>query len=144
MSKTEYYFDGLDEFEKQLSKLIEQEYPREFKAMVVQLAYELQASIKEKTPKSKNLKKTGSEGLGGHLQESWVVGDIIKRGNEYYIEVSNNVEYAEYVEYGHRTRGGKGFVKGAHMMELSLKELNERLPDFLRDWLSVFISTHDL
>ena len=62
----------------------------------------------------------------------------------YYIEVYNNVEYAEPVEYGHRTRGGRGFVPGKHMMELSLEELNQALPGFLREWLSDFISTHDL
>ena len=57
----------------------------------------------------------------GHLRNEWHVGSIEKRGNEYYIEVYNNVEYVEPVEYGHQTRGGKGFVKGAHMMELSLQ-----------------------
>lgn len=54
------------------------------------------------------------------------------------------MEYAEPVEYGHRTRGGRSFVPGKHMMELSLEELNQALPGFLREWLSDFISTHDL
>lgn len=40
--------------------------------------------------------------------------------------------------------GGRGFVPGKHMMELSLEELNQALPGFLREWLSDFISTHDL
>lgn len=133
MSKTYYEFDGLDEMEKQLTKMIEQEYPAEFRALVLQLAKELQGKIKGKTPR-----------VSGILQESWKVGEIQKRGNEYYIEVFSNAEYAEPVEYGHRTRGGKGFVKGEHMMELSLTELNDRLPSFLQDWLSDFISTHDL
>lgn len=48
------------------------------------------------------------------------------------------------MEYGHRTRGGRGFVPGKHMMELSLEELNQALPGFLREWLSDFINTHDL
>ena len=77
-------------------------------------------------------------------QDSWKVGPIVKKGDTYYIEVYNNVEYAEPVEYGHRTRGGRGFVPGKHMMELSLEELNQALPGFLREWLSDFISTHDL
>lgn len=73
--------------------------------MVIDLAVQLQGKVKDNTPV-----KTG------HLRNEWHVGSIEKRGNEYYIEVYNNVEYVEPVEYGHQTRGGKGFVKGAHMM----------------------------
>lgn len=130
---TEYRIDGLDRLEQQLSRMISQEYPQEFKKLVVQIAYELQGRVRERTPH-----KTG------RLQDSWKVGKIQKRGDEYYIEVYTNVEYAEPVEYGHRTRGGKGFVPGKHMMELSLDEVSRRLPGFLREWLNDFISTHDL
>lgn len=133
MSRTEYRFDGLDALEQQLSRMIEEEYPAEFRKMVIQIARELQGKVKEKTPH-----KTG------RLQEGWTVGPIVKKGDTYYIEVYTNVEYAEPVEYGHRTRGGRGFVPGKHMMELSLEELNQALPGFLREWLSDFISTHDL
>ena len=133
MSRTEYRFDGLDALEQQLSHMIEEEYPAEFRAMVIQIASELQGKVKEKTPHRT-----------GWLQENWEVGPIVKKGDTYYIEVYNNVEYVEPVEYGHRMRGGRGFVPGRHMMELSLEELNQALPGFLQDWLSDFISTHDL
>lgn len=95
MSRTEYRFDGLDALEQQLSRMIEEEYPAEFRAMVIQIAHELQGKVKEKTPH-----KTG------RLQDSWKVGPIVKKGDTYYIEVYTNVEYAEPVEYGHRTRVG--------------------------------------
>ena len=130
---TEYRIDGLDKLEQQLSRMISQEYPKEFRKLVIQIAYELQGRVKEKTPHRT-----------GRLQDSWKVGKIQKRGDEYYIEVYTNVEYAEPVEYGHRTRGGKGFVPGKHMMELSLDEVSRRVPGFLREWLNDFISTHDL
>ena len=130
---TEYRFDGLGQLEKRLSQMIEQEYPDDFRKMVIQIAYELQGRVKEKTPR-----KTG------RLQDSWKVGKIQKRGDEYYIEVYTNVEYAEPVEYGHRKRGGRGFVPGHHMMELSLDELSDHLPAFLQQWLNDFISTHEL
>lgn len=129
----EYNFDGLDKWVQRLAKTIEIEYPKEFRAMVIQIAYELQGAVKAKTPR-----KTG------RLQDSWKVGKIVKRGSAYYIEVYTDVEYADPVEYGHRTRGGKGFVPGAHMMELSLAEVNERLPAYLQQWLSDFISTHPI
>lgn len=130
---TEYRFDGLDQLEKKLAQMIEEEYPAEFRQLVIQIAYELQGRVKERTPRQT-----------GRLQDSWTVGKIQRRGDEYYIEVYTNVDYAEPVEYGHRTRGGKGFVPGKHMMELSLEELSDRLPMYLQMWLNDFISTHDL
>ena len=104
MSGTDYSFEGFDALERQLTQMIEQDFPEEFKALVIQIAYELQGRVKENT----------------------------------------NVEYAEPVEYGHRTRGGKGFVKGKHMMAISLEEVSARLPAYLQEWLNDFISTHDL
>lgn len=132
MSGTEYRFDGLDIWERQLARLIESQYPAEFRELVIQIARELQTKVKEKTPI-----KTG------RLSDSWHVGDIIKRGNTYYIEVYTNVEYAAMVEYGHRKPGGRGFVPGRHMMELSLIEVQSRLTPFLRQWLHDFINEHE-
>lgn len=132
MSGTEYRFDGLDAWERRLAQLIESQYPAEFREMVLQIASELQTKVKEKTPV-----KTGI------LQDSWKVGNIVKRGNTYYIEVYTNVEYAAHVEYGHRKAGGRGFVPGRHMMELSLIEVQARLTPFLRQWLHDFINTHE-
>ena len=133
MSDTEYRFDGLDEWEKRLSQAIESQYPEAFREMVLKLAEELWKEVIENTPK-----KTG------RLQNAWSIGSIVKHGDEYYIEVYNNVEYAEPVEYGHRTRGGKGFVKGAHMMELSLQKVQKHLPGYLREWMNDFLNTHEL
>lgn len=133
MSKTDYDFSGLDEMEKALSQMIEHEYPEEFRQMVMNVAGELLGRVKEKTPV-----KTG------YLRGQWHVGSIVKRGKEYYIEVCNNVEYAEAVEYGHRTRGGNGFVPGKHMMELSIMELQKSLPSYLKEWLNDFLNSHEL
>lgn len=131
MSKTAYILEGLDEWEKALTKTIEQEFPEEFKTFVIQLANELKNKVKGHTPVNTS-----------HLQDNWQVGNIVKKGDDYFIEVFNNVEYAEPVEYGHRTK--KGFVKGAHMMKISLAELEKRLPDFMRDWLSDFLNKHEV
>lgn len=133
MSETEYRFDGLDELEQKLTQMIERDFPQEFKKMVVEVAYELQKKVKEATPK-----------VTGRLQDSWAVGDIFQLEGTYYIEVYTNVEYAEPVEYGHRTRGGKGMVKGRHMMALSLEDVYKRLPNYLQNWLDDFLNTHNL
>lgn len=133
MSGSEYRFDGLDDMERQLAQVIEREYPAEFRALVIQIAYELQKKTKEKTPV-----KTGI------LQDGWKVGDIKKKDGEYVIEVYNNTEYTSDVEYGHRKRGGKGKVPGKHMMELSMQEVQARMDPFLRQWLHDFLNSHDL
>lgn len=132
MSQTDIVIEGLDEFEKKLVQIISHDYPREFEQMVIQVANDLQTATADITPVDTS-----------HLQENWFVGELVKRGNDYYIEVYNNVEYAEPVEYGHRTKKG-GFVEGAHMMELSVELLKIQLPSYLRDWLSDFINKHDL
>lgn len=132
MSQSDIVIEGLDEFEKKLVQIISHDYPREFEQMVIQVANDLQTATADITPVDTS-----------HLQENWFVGELVKRGNDYYIEVYNNVEYAEPVEYGHRTKKG-GFVEGAHMMELSVELLKIQLPSYLRDWLSDFISKHDL
>ncbi len=132
MSQTDIVIEGLDEFEKKLVQIISHDYPREFEQMVIQVANDLKDATADITPVDTS-----------HLQENWFVGELVKRGNDYYIEVYNNVEYAEPVEYGHRTKKG-GFVEGAHMMELSVELLKIQLPSYLRDWLSDFINKHDL
>lgn len=124
--------EGLDEFEKALTKEIEINYPREFEKMVIQIAIDLQTAVQDATPVRTS-----------HLQENWFVGDLVKRGNTYYIEVYNNVEYAEPVEYGHRTKNG-GFVEGAHMMEISIELLKIKLPQHLRNWLSDMLNKLEL
>jgi len=96
------------------------------------IAFELLGKAKELTPVQT-----------GRLRDAWNLGTIEKRGDTYYIEIYNNVEYAEPVEYGHRMKGG-GFKKGAHMLEVSLQEMDRKLPDYLRAWLADFLNTHDL
>lgn len=133
MSETDYRFDGLDKWEKCLAEIIESRYPEEFRRMVIDLAGQLEGRVKEKTPVDTS-----------RLRNAWRIGDIRKRGSEYYIEVCNNVEYAEPVEYGHRKRGGSGLVPGAHMMELSLQEVQKNLPGYLREWMANFLETHEI
>ena len=111
---TEYTFDGLDEWEKNLAQIIDRQYPEEFKQMVIDIAEQALGKAKELTPVQT-----------GRLRDAWNLGTIEKRGDTYYIEIYNNVEYAEPVEYGHRMKGG-GFKKGAHMLEVSLQEMDRK------------------
>lgn len=64
----------------------------------------------------------------GFLRKSWNIDDIKKKGSVYEIEISNDVEYASYVEYGHRiVRGGNtlGWKDGVFMLTISEKNLEK-------------------
>lgn len=39
---------------------------------------------------------------------------------------------------------GKGFVKVAHIMEISFAEIHERLPNHLRNWMSDLLNENDV
>ena len=60
-------------------------------------------------------------------------------GDTYVIEVINPIEYASYVEYGHRTRDHQGWVPGKFMMTISEKEIQAAalriLEKKLKKWL---------
>lgn len=130
---SDFSFDGFDGFDKALLDMVNVEYPNALRQEIVKLAGELHAAVTERTPAILPRKSSG------HLKNHWKISLPKRVGNEYIIEVSNNVNYAGHVEHGHRTKNGK-FVEGAHMMQISLAELEERLPDELKQWLDDFIS----
>ena len=61
----------------------------------------------------------------GQLRRSWELekGDL-------YVKLYNNVEYAQFVEFGHRTRGGKSYVEGVYMLKTSFEKTKK---DFEND-----------
>ena len=72
---------------------------------------------------------------GGTLRRGWTAGKsqsattyvndlkVHHFGDAYVIEIVNPVEYASYVEYGHRTKSGDGWVEGKFMLTISEQEV---------------------
>ena len=67
---------------------------------------------------------------------------VEKLGQTYIVWLVNIVDYASYVEYGHRQKPGryvpaigkrlkKLWVQGRHMLQISMQEVEDRLPQFL-------------
>lgn len=56
---------------------------------------------------------------------------ITKRGNSYTVEVINPVNYASYVEFGHCTPGGKGWVEGRYFLTFAETQLERKIPSIL-------------
>lgn len=64
---------------------------------------------------------------------------VRKSGNAYTIEVINPVEYASYVEFGHRTRGGDGWVPGRYFLTLSERDLERLAPGVIERKLEALL-----
>ena len=139
----------LEKLQKQLEEL-EKGKARDkfFEDCAKEMAARLLSLVKPKTPVGVY---DDPSRKGGTLRRGWTGGkntdaeafakslEIEKSGNTYTITVENNVEYAPYVEYGHRTRGGKGFVQGKRMLETSEQELKALSPKILQDKLEKFL-----
>ena len=61
----------------------------------------------------------------GQLRRSWQLekGDL-------YVKLMNRTSYGIYLEYGHRTRGGKSYVEGVYMLKTSFEKTKK---DFEND-----------
>lgn len=121
-----FEIEGLDELVKRLKKgdsVIE----KELSDAVNKLGASLVGRVERKTPVGKSYKNH----TGGTLRTSWHV----KRIDKYTVRVYNNTHYAGYVEFGHRTRGGKSFVEGQYMLTKSVEELSQQ-----REEMNIFES----
>lgn len=104
------------------------------------LAARLLALVIPKTPVGKYPKGLGKK--GGTLRRGWgaksgsaAAGyaeslNVQKSGNTYTVEIVNPVDYASYVEFGHRTVNG-GWVEGRYMLTISEEKLKTVAPAVL-------------
>lgn len=98
-----------------------------------ELSSRLLAKVIKRTPVGRYPKSSGKR--GGTLRRGWSVGKVTKNGDVYQVEIINPVEYAPYVEYGHRTKNHKGWVEGKFMLTISEKELQNDAPRILENKL---------
>lgn len=123
--------------------------------MAKELAARLLRRVKQKTPVGQYetityTKKDGTtlsynEGKsGGTLRNNWKIKNTVtKHGVVYEIEIYNPLEYASYVEYGHRQQVGRfvpqigkrltsGWVQGQFMLKISEEEIQAIAPKLLQ------------
>lgn len=88
--------------------------------MAKELAAELYKKVIDRTPVQT-----------GHLKRCWDVSPIRSEGDNWIVEVSNNVLYARYVEYGHRQKPAirkrlvRAWSPGKFMLTISTNEVRE-------------------
>lgn len=100
-----------DEFAKKLKEL-EADVPKIFKKVAKRGAIKFVNEAQNRTDR---------EGLvdTGAYKRNWRAKDIEPSPDVYGAECTNNMEYATFLEYGHRTRGNTK-VKGRFVGELSM------------------------
>lgn len=106
-----------------------------------ELAARLLAKVIKRTPVGQY--EVGSGKVGGTLRRGWTGQKtanatayansltVNKVGGDYVINIINPVEYASYVEFGHRTRNHKGWVEGHFMLTISEDEIRRSAPNIL-------------
>lgn len=142
-----FNIDGLKKFRDELNKL--QDPDKFVEACAKELAARLLRMVVKRTPVGKYPKSSGKK--GGTLRRGWT-GEkrssaqnyadsltVHHFGDTYVIEIVNPVEYASYVEYGHRTANHKGWVKGKFMMTISEQELEKIAPKVFENKIKKYL-----
>lgn len=145
-------------FQKDLEKLEKTHHKEFYEACAKELAARLLAKVIKRTePRKQEDCPPGV--MGGTLRRGWtsktyeeaISGgsgnaksfvdslQVTKKGNIYQIEIINPVEYASYVEYGHRTRNHKGWVPGKFMLTISEAELDSQASKILEQKLQKYM-----
>jgi hypothetical protein len=134
-------FGDLRKFQEKLNRLNANEVNSFIESCAKELAARLLAKVIKRTPVGQYPSSTGKK--GGTLRRGWTasknqsatayVGSLTVHhfGNTYVIEIVNPIDYASYVEFGHRTRDHKGWVQGKFMLTISEQEIQQAAPQIL-------------
>lgn len=135
-------FNDLRKFQEKLNKFSESELNIFIESCAKELAARLLAKVIKRTPVGQYPKSSGKK--GGTLRRGWTAGksqsatgyvdslNINHFNGTYVIEIINPIDYASYVEFGHRTRDHAGWVDGRFMLTISEQELEDAAPKILQ------------
>lgn len=138
----------LKAFEKRLEKLAKVDYEKFCEDCAKELAARLLAKVIKRTPVNDGVLRRGWTAKTEQEAKSGGKGNVVAfaeelnikaTGNVYEIEIINPVDYSSYVEFGHRSRGGVGWVNGRFMMTISADELEQQAPLILEKKLMKFL-----
>ncbi len=143
-------FKQLKALQDRIEKLQKAELKKFCEAVSKELAARLLAKVIKRTPVGQY--PAGSGKVGGTLRRGWV-GEkqqnatayaqslpVKQSGHTYEITIINPVEYASFVNYGHRTRGGKGWVEGRFFLEKSELEIESDAAKIIEKKLMQYLS----
>lgn len=126
--------DGLRRLAKSLN-ISNAELAKLSEACAKELGARVLRGVVKKTPTG--IYPSGSGKVGGNLKRRWQVSTPSYRSRKSEVVVSNPVEYASYVEYGHTQEPGRyvpvlgkrlvvSWVPGKHMLTDTVNELRPK------------------
>lgn len=133
-----FNFQDFEKIKNNLEKLNQEQVDLFIDACAKELAARLLAKVIKRTPVGDYPNSSGKK--GGTLRRGWTGGKnssavayadsltIHHFGDAYVIEIINPVEYASYVEFGHRTANHKGWVNARFMLTISEQEIQQAAP----------------
>lgn len=133
-------YKQLEKFTKDLEKLNSQQKDEFMQACCKELAARLLAKVVKRTPSiTGTLRRgwTGEKNMNASAYANAV--DVKHVGSNYQIDIINPVEYASYVEYGHRTRNHTGWVPGKFILSISESEIQNSSQVILQKKLNKFM-----
>ncbi len=150
-------FSALSKFQDQLQKLSDEQVEQFIVSCAKELAARLLAKVIKRTPVGDYPKSTGKK--GGTLRRGWTAETeaqamaggrsnaqqyaaslpIHSFGDVFVVEIINPVNYASYVEFGHRTSNHKGWVEGRFMLTISEQELEADAPMVIENKLKKYL-----
>ena len=123
MSGYNFEIKGIDSFIKNIDN-IQNNFHEDLENLIKKHGVYLFTNTKKRTPVDT-----------GQLRRSWQLK--YKKG-DLYIRLYNNTEYGLYVEYGHRTRGGKSYIEGAYMLKKTFEKTEEKFTNDLEKLLKKY------
>lgn len=143
-------YKELEKLKEQIEQFGESKMVDQFlESCAKELAARLLAKVIKRTPVGQY--EAGSGKVGGTLRRGWTGQKtanattyansltVNKVGTDYVINIINPVEYASYVEFGHRTRDHKGWVEGHFMLTISEDEIRRSAPNILEKKLKNYL-----
>ena len=118
-----FQIKGLDKFIISLNEM-DDNFNRDLENLIKKHGVFLFTNTKKRTPVDT-----------GQLRRSWQLK--YKKG-DLYIRLYNNTEYGIYVEYGHRTRGGKSYIEGAYMLKKTFEKTEKKFIEDLEKLLKKY------
>ena len=141
----------LKKLDERLQQLSEVDMDRLCRDAAKKIAQILWNKVKKRTPvgvapKFDGPKTVKVKGASGKRRDAWTILPIEKHGEQYTVTIINNLEYASYVEYGHRQTPGRyvpalgktlkaSWVKERFMLTISEQEVKTLAPSILNDML---------
>lgn len=149
----------LKKLQRQLDKIQEEDVDAFVEGCAKELAARLLAKVIKRTPVGDYPKSSGKK--GGTLRRGWTSRQsgsgsegmktdgakqyvdslkINRYGGFLVVEIVNPVEYASYVEFGHRTANHKDWVRGRFMLTMSEQEVQAIAPKVLEAKVRKFLA----